>query len=400
MLGLRLARAGGPARIGAIVLGNAVSIVLLLGALGLQDAVYPPGVPQNTSERTQMIAITGFILVPVAVLLLAVARLSSATRDRRLASLRMLGLNPARTRFVATVENGSMALVGAALGVGLFHGLAPLVSRAVAAGPAWFSAPLTATLSTSAVACAAVIGLSVLVSAAPSRALQTDPRSARSPATRARPSTWRLSVLAAGVAALGWLSQQKAEPAWGGILTAALLGDRLLCGVAVAVVTPWIADRLAGLLVRSHRTPLLLAGRAIQAEPASASRITAGLGVAMLLVLAAAGVLGAFESTPQYRYAANVLGDGPQEIMAIAGDDWDNTGGGTFSEANLRELGDLPGVHTVLPRYPLSVAGCESGPETFCPDIFVGTCEQLRRHGPVRLRRRPRSLDLLDQPHA
>lgn len=252
VLGLRLARAGGRMRVLAIVFGNALAVALLLGALGLQNAVYPPGATQDTAMRTQMVAVTAFILLPVAVLLLTVGRLSSATRDRRLASLRMLGLTPGRTRTVAAVENGCLAAVGSLAGLGLFAVLAPLVDRAVAHGPGWFAAPLRVPGPTAVLAAAAVVGLSVLVSAAPTRTLQADPRAARAEATHRSPSPWRLAVLAVAGGALLWLGEQQRGSAPDWLQITALLGGGLASAVAIAAVVPLLAAQLARVLTRAR----------------------------------------------------------------------------------------------------------------------------------------------------
>lgn len=89
-----------------------------------------------------------------------------------------------------------------------------------------------------------------------------------------------------------------------------------------------------------------------------------------------AGVLGALESTPQYRYAANSLGQGPQKIVVKASDDWDNAAGAHFTARDLDELAALPGVRAVIPRHAARAASCTTA-DGACPTVFVGTCAEL-----------------------
>lgn len=96
-LGWRLAKAGGALRAWSIIVGNAVGAVFLLIAAVLPAAMYP-----NPNERAAMRLQTAgtslFLLIPAAVLLITVGRLSSGLRDRRLAALMPIGPREARVR--------------------------------------------------------------------------------------------------------------------------------------------------------------------------------------------------------------------------------------------------------------------------------------------------------------
>ena len=369
-LGLRLARASGWVRAVSVITGNAVGVLVLLLAVALPSAAYPGRLRYDPDQRSTLVGVVIALVVPVAVLLLTVGRLSSAVRDRRLASLRDIGLGRSQTQTVAAVENAALALIGAVIGWAAFVALAPIVDRAVAAGPRWFIAPLTVQVPTALATLMGVVVLSVLVSLAPARTLRATGRGARSESTYRRPSAWRLLLLAVAVGLLtvaAW-----ADPgAHHTLQERALLGGAVLGAIAIALSTPVLASWCAGAMARSRSVSSMLAGRAIEAEPAGAARLVAGIGVATFLVAGASGVLVAFESTPQFRYADQVLHEGPQTIGA-----WSGSLGSddeAVSAAQGAALRAVPGVSGLVDGWTAEV--CNATNE--CTSAFVGTCTQL-----------------------
>lgn len=114
MAALRLAwllvrRSTGIRRWGMVAAAT-IGVLVVTLVLALPDA-YLTG-DAVKADRLVLSIVGIFLLVPVGVLLLAVSRLSAATKDRRLATLRMLGLTPRRTRWVTALENGLLALAG------------------------------------------------------------------------------------------------------------------------------------------------------------------------------------------------------------------------------------------------------------------------------------------------
>jgi hypothetical protein len=372
-LGLRLARAGGRLRAWSIAGGNAIGVILLLAALALPAAIYPDA-QARADAKVQLMAVLLFLLVPASILLITVGRLSSGVRDRRLAALRMIGVSPHRARLAAAVENGSLALVGGLAGALLFELVAAPVSRLIAAGPRWFAAPLRVPAATCALVVAGVTALSVAVGTAATWERQL-PGAARSESTRRAPRPSRLVVLGLGLAALVWLAHVDERTANPVLVVVLFLGGGLLAAVGIALVTPLLTGWVSGLLVRSRAAAATLAGRAMQTDAAGASRVVAGLGVAVFLVVAGLGTLGAVENTPQNRYALQVVGDGPQRIWLWAGAAGDT--GARLSADDLSSLSRVPGVHGVIPQFGAQ-ADCGADAEHGgCPQVFVGTCAEL-----------------------
>ncbi|WP_166849745.1 FtsX-like permease family protein [Isoptericola sp. BMS4] len=371
-LGLRLARAGGPLRAWSIAAGNAVGVVLLVVALALLVAAYPDPVAR-AQARVQLLGIDLFLLLPAVVLLVTVGRLSSGVRDRRLAALRMIGVTPARTRTVAAVENGALALAGATAGAVVAALGAPAASAAaVAAG--WLAQPLQVTWGSAAAVVATVAVLSMVVGTGASwnRELPGRARSESAPRT---PQPGRLAVLGLGLALLWWASRAGPYAGDGVPPEPLLLGGGVLAAVGIAVATPLMTAWSARWLVRSRGTAAVLAGRAVETDPAGASRVVAGLGVAVFLAAGALGVVAAFESTPQYRYTLQSLEAGPQKIHAMA-----RTASGdekAFDPAALRALDTVPGVQGVVTARTASTPCDPEADISGCASIFVGTCADL-----------------------
>lgn len=368
-LGLRLARAGGPFRAWSIAAGNAIGVVLLLLSVSLPHAMYPDPVERG-DQRVALLTIALFLLVPAAVLLVMVGRLSSGVRDRRLASLRMIGVPPARTRVVAAVENGVLALAGAVAGGVLFLVVLQPVSELFVRDTTGLGARLDAGPAPAVAATVLVVAVSIGMGTA-STWDRTLPGTARSEARPVTPRVWRLLVLAAGAGALAWLAGADMSTTDGNLVTVAMLGGATATGVGIALVTPLVSSWVARLLVQSDGVTSRLAGRAMQADSGSASRVVAGLGVAVFLSTGALGVLGAFEAAPQNADAIRVFGPGPQKVRIMPPAD-----GVTWNPDDLGSLLAVPGVHGIEPSsLQGGPAGCAE--DGTCLEVLVGSCEQL-----------------------
>ncbi|ACQ82400.1 protein of unknown function DUF214 [Beutenbergia cavernae DSM 12333] len=378
LLGWRLVRAGGWTRALSVAIGALVATVFAMVALAIPTAVYPPDAGILDIWQANVTAALLFALAPAAVLLVTTTRISSAIRDRRLESLRLIGLSRGGATTVAATESGTLAGAGAVAGSVMFVALGPVADRIVAAGPAWFAAPLHLDTVVLLAAVLGVVAVSAAIGAAPMMRSHS-PLQGRSPATRRRPTRWRLAVPGVATAMLGTLVVRgeaiiAAQPDAGITL---LVGGAVLAAVGVAVATPVLADWSTALLVRSGSVPAVLAGRGIQAEPLATTRIVAGLAVALLLVLGGNAVLLAFESTPQYRSALQALTTGPQSIRLHPEDPRTTPLLSLDDVAAIQgSLDGVPGVEQVFPSYDVEAVGCDPMDGCFTRP-FVGTCDQL-----------------------
>ena len=365
----------------SIGIGAALSTLLVLVALAVPDAVYPPTEGMDAIWRANVTGAMLFALTPAVVLLITTSRISSATRDRRLASLRLIGLDRERAAAVAAVEAAIPTAAGAVLAWALFWALGPTADRVVAAGPKWFAAPLRLPSGASLAVVVSVVTISAAIAAIP-LLRRRDLLQERSPSARRRPSRWRLLVPGLGVALLlSLVVAGEQSQSWSAErLFATLAGGAVITAVGIIVATPVLTDLGASALVRTRRVPAVLAARGIQAEPLATTRLVAGLAVALYLVLGGSAVLLAFESTPQYRYALQTVEDGPQHL-AIGSGNLEDYERATLSPAELREVehavGALPGVLMVTPQYDIRLVDCDDDNQRCHPTFFVGTCAEL-----------------------
>ncbi|MBK5248986.1 MAG: hypothetical protein JJE50_06065, partial [Actinomycetales bacterium] len=291
----------------SIVVGAALATLLVLLALAIPDAVYPPAEGMDAVWRANVTGALLFALTPAVVLLITTSRISSATRDRRLASLRLIGMDRGRTALVAAAEAGSLTALGALIGAVTMWGLASVADDVVAAGPGWFAEPLQPSATTLVAVVLGMVAMGAAIAATP-LLRRSDLLQERSASARRRPSLWRLTVPGAGALLLLSIVIAGADSlTWSTERVIGMLGGgSLLAGIGIAVATPVLADAGAAGLLRIRRVAAVFAARGIQAEPLATTRLVAGLAVALYLALGGSAVLLAFESTPQYRYALQV----------------------------------------------------------------------------------------------
>jgi hypothetical protein len=147
-----------------------------------------------------------------------------------------------------------------------------------------------------------------------------------------------------------------------------LLGSGLT-GIGVVLATPVVVSWCALLLVRRRTVAATLAGRTIQADGAGASRIVAGLGIAVFLACGGLGVLGAFEHTNQFIIAMRDFGPGPQEIQ-LSTPNLEQT----FDPGVLESVREVPGVLGIVPHRLQANCNDEG---TTCIQVRIGTCADL-----------------------
>lgn len=388
-LAWRLARAGGRFRTIAVVAGNAIGTTLFLLTLAIPSAIREPHQEITPDDRLLAMSVAVFLCLPITVLLMSIGRLSASTRDRRLASLRMLGLSPARTRLVAGLENGILSALGAVLGLVASFGAVPLV-EAAAAGPGWLLQPLDLSWSSTGLVCAGLVLLAVVVSLAPTRSLQRGPMQVRRVGATNRPSVWRVLPLVVGVAllvaTLAVVEPTEKSVVSQGTMALMMLGGAILTGLGLLMALPLAVRALVDLMTRcSGGVTARLAARRLQSEPASTVRLVAGLTIAVFLITAAIGVLATFQSSNQYLVARHAYEQGPQQHRIFWADPAKSDGtahtrhldSSTGTNGLARQFRETPGVRAVITNYGIGSAGCETSGGGFCGNIFVGTCAQF-----------------------
>jgi hypothetical protein len=244
----------------------------------------------------QMLASVALVVlvVPLAYLGAAAARLSARAQDRRLSTLRLVGATGAQVSGVTVLGAAGEALVGAVAGAGLATALTPLVGLVPFRGaplganlwmPAWFVACVVAT----------VVLLAAVSAVAGLRRVLVTPLGVRTRNAVPVPSWIRL-VLAFGlvVAGIGVTNSTSAVSAVLGTagVFVAILGAFLAVLVAINALGPWVLKIWAGRrAARATKPQALLAARTVLDDPQATWRQVSG--AAMAGVVAVLGGVGA-----------------------------------------------------------------------------------------------------------
>jgi len=406
----RLARAGGRYRLlaqaGVNVLGGLAGAL----AVAVPAAALPPG--STTTSYLTLGVLLAVVLLPLGILLVAVGRLSAATRDRRLAALRVLGVGPAHARLVGAAEAALLAGAGALVGVALAPALAPLTDALVKAepdGPGWLVAPLRVTVPGAAGVVVGLVVLAALASVVGTWRLTRAPLARRALGAARVPLPWALAPLGVGLVLTAWVALGMPGTVKtlhdgaivGGVVRLAdveresvpsvlVIGACvLLLAVGAAYVPALLASWGAARLVRGRGTAALLAGRGVQTEPTSVARVVAGVGVVVLLGTCAAGYLGMLADDPAYA-AERLAVEGGRAAVQVTGEVVDH-GEETFPDdivvtpsrvrerdlthADLEALRALPDVLAATPLVSRTFDDMQAGAGA----PFVGTCAELAR---------------------
>ncbi|MFC4590903.1 ABC transporter permease [Sphaerisporangium corydalis] len=211
-----------------------------------------------------------FMVVPLLVFGGAAARLTVARRDRRLASLRLVGATPGQVVVMTVAEAVITAFGGAVLGLVLYAAASPPLTRVEIAGGPWFVADLWPGVLPLA---AVLLAVPLLVGVSAVAGLRRIVVSPLGVAKRETPPAMRfvrvtgLLVALALVPTLGFGARV-------GVVVA-VLG---LAFLSLNLVGPWVVALVGRVTVRAARGPAsLLAGRRLVDDPRSAWRTVSGV---------------------------------------------------------------------------------------------------------------------------
>lgn len=309
-LGWRIATGtrGQRARSAMTAVACAIGVAVILLVWGIADSQIGQTTAFKASEVGWVLTGTvGVVALPVLALVATMARLSARVRDRRLANLRLLGLSAGQTRLVAAVEVAVAAVVGALVGVLGFLALLPVVAAVDVSGVEWTVSSLVPPVFAWVCVLLGVPVVAVLVAVLPQRLSSRAVLAQSRQADVRPPGLWRVVPVLAGIG-LCWTAQTSfdasgARHLW---IVPVMMAGILLLGVGMLLVVPTFVRLVAVVVFRWGRGPLAtLVGRRLQTQPAGATRVISSLMVGLFVVIAANGVIGAFEATPQYVSAAD-----------------------------------------------------------------------------------------------
>lgn len=313
--------------IGAEGLGVADQLVAVVGrdaaVLGGDDARFAAtpltafprtGTDDDTLTYQVLSQIAAVLLVVPTILLVgALARLTAAQREQRLAALRLAGATPGLVVALTALETAAAAAVGAVAGVVTYLAVLPLAAHIPIGG-----GPLAVDelrLGAGALA-AAVVAVPLLAAASATVALRKVVIGPLGVARRTRGRRPRLVRLLAVPAAWVLLVVATWSARDGGSAVPLLIGLGAVIGT-LAVVGPWLTWLAGAALARwGSRPGPVLAGRRITDDPRGTYRTVSGMVLAGLIAGFLFGVL------PSIRAASERVeggGDGAELVFTVAG---------------------------------------------------------------------------------
>ncbi|MFJ2815009.1 ABC transporter permease [Streptomyces sp. NPDC087294] len=328
---------------------------------------YAPSPAIDSSTLTDVrFALATLVLLPLGIFLSVCARLSAASRMRRLASLRLLGLSTRGTQRVNAAETVVAALLGAVLGLGEFWLLNQVMSRVGLPALRWFPGDGALSGSTVAVCLIGAPALAWFVGRKSAREATANPLAVRRTAVPRPPTKWVGLLLVVGLGLVcGYCATAfTAHPASSRGLNAVLIVVGVLAtGIGLVLTLPLLSYALSSRIARSTQSLTLnLAMRRNEAEPGSTMRVVTGLVLLVYVASLAQGVLIQLEQatrpeSPVQEYSVS--------LSAV-------------TTEQQRKLVDVPGIHahavTMDSWWDLQAPGV-----THATTAVVATCAQLER---------------------
>lgn len=289
-----LLRSTGWSRAALLAGTTAVATALVLIALtmlllptepaeALFTLVAQPGLRYGTAFATVL------LVLPLLLMLNQVVRLGTATRERRLAALRLAGATPSQVLRIGAIEVGFPITVGAMSGPLVFALLRELLggrrlddprggfSLSLSSPPALIPTSVTAAWWQIAAVVAVVAAAGVSVGALASRHLVASPLGVSRRARRPAPRPWGLLLVGTGLGAMA--ASMSGVLGRFGLSQAVMMAGILLAVLGIIALAPWFAFRAGQRAARQTSDPAtLIAAGHLVSDPRPAGRATAAIG--------------------------------------------------------------------------------------------------------------------------
>lgn len=246
---------------------------------------------------TQSLAL--LVLPPVVVYLVVCGRLAAATRHRRYAALRLLGMRRRLVLRIAFLESALSGLVGGLIGILLFQLAHPALAASGLLGFSWYPDKTGFGLIPIGLLTVAVGIASGFLGAAGLRRSLSRPIDARKDAAETRPRPWLLLPLAFGLGITTYVLVAVRRPDDGGArygmsdsLTWVAIGSIMIAVVGVLVGLKPILAAVAGVMARpAFPLAMRMAGARLAMQTGVTIRLLVGLALLVLVAGVSSGVL-------------------------------------------------------------------------------------------------------------
>ncbi|MEU1599225.1 FtsX-like permease family protein [Streptomyces sp. NPDC005708] len=334
-----------------------------------------------------ILSVAGTALIfPVLILIGTATRLAAARRDQRFAAMRLVGATPRQISMISAVESTVAAVIGTAVGFGLFYLFRTQLAAVNLTGTPYFASDLTLRTSNILLVSVAVPVGATITARIALRRVQVSPLGVTRRVTPRPPRVYRVIPLAAGIAELSYTIGRVPRSTNGQIWV--FVPGILLVLTGLVIAGPWLTMAGARVLARlTSRPALLVASRRLGDDPKAGFRAVSGLVLALCVTSAAVGIIGSLNaerSIPQAgRTVAGALG-----ANYVQG--FDRTTGRQsgsvppLSKATLGDLNSVPGVKGVLMIHtnPLGTAdpAAQGSPGSVTPPVAgLASCAELAK---------------------
>ncbi|MFI1827317.1 ABC transporter permease [Streptomyces sp. NPDC020412] len=227
-----------------------------------------------------MVFICVVLLAPVAIFVATAVRIGGERRDRRLAALRLVGADIRMTRRIAAGEALFGALLGLAVGIGVFAVVRAFAASFSLFGMGAFPSDVVPLPALGALVVVAVPAAAVGVTLFALRTVTIEPLGVvRHTGDKPRRLWWRLLLPVAGLALL-LASQDSGGPAETDGELYAIAGGAVLVLVGLTTLLPWLVEALVKRFAGGP-VPWQLAVRRLQLSGGTAARAVSGVMVAV-----------------------------------------------------------------------------------------------------------------------
>jgi hypothetical protein len=313
--------------------------------------------PHTTDLILSVVALA--ILAPVLIFITTATRLSAARREQRFAAMRLVGATRRQVSLLAATESTAAAVLGAALGFGVF-----LLLRAPVAGIPFIGQPFFPAEMTLSVLDILLVAIGVPVAAAVAarlalRRVHISPLGVARRQTPQPPRAWRVLPLLAGFAVLGFFVVH-GKPGSPSAQVLAFVPGYLLIIVGLVIAGPWVTMAAARLMARwTSRPGTLIAARRLADDPRAAFRAVSGLVLALLITTVAVVAIATQNSKDLTRFGSvtesHVLTDQVSASNQVAANVGPGSRGGRSRPGPAApaapltaQLSGIPGVQGVL----------------------------------------------------
>jgi hypothetical protein len=249
------------------------------------------------------------ILTPVLIFIATATRLSAARREERFAAMRLVGATRRQVSLIAAIESTAAAVLGTAIGFGLFFLLRIPVAGIPFIGEPFFPAELTLSLPDILLVAIGVPLFAALAARMALRRVNVSPLGVARRARRKPPGAWRVIPLLAGLAELAfWTIHGHPASIPGQIRAFASSFFIILVGLFIA--GPWLTMTVAVAMARwTSRPATMLAARRIGDDPRAAFRAVSGLVLALFITTAAVVAITTQDAKDTTRFGTVVQSD-------------------------------------------------------------------------------------------